>query len=109
MLTLVVKGKALRRALALVVAAALADGVHVAPVRLGLRVLQRIAIHLRPCARAAISRGTELILSLVRACVETPGWVLLQRRRLLRGVPPAVAGQHLLLSSNGHGLADICS
>lgn len=46
MLALVVEGEALRGALALVVAAALADGVHIAPVRLGLRVLQRVAVHL---------------------------------------------------------------
>ena len=48
MLALVVKGEALRGALALVVAAALANGVHIAPVRLGLRVLQRVAVHLAP-------------------------------------------------------------
>ena len=45
-LALVVEGEALGGALALVIAAALADGVHVAPVRLRLRVLQRVSVHL---------------------------------------------------------------
>ena len=47
MLPLVVKGEALCRALALVIAAALADAVHVAPVALRLWVFQRVAIYLK--------------------------------------------------------------
>ena len=46
MLAAVVKRQALGRALALVVARALADGVDVAPVGLGLRVLERVAVDL---------------------------------------------------------------
>jgi hypothetical protein len=46
-LAVVVEGQRLRDALALVVAGALADGVHVAEVGLGLRVHQRVAVHLR--------------------------------------------------------------
>ena len=44
---LVVKGQALCSALALVVAAALANGVDIAPVVLSLGVLQRVAIDLQ--------------------------------------------------------------
>ena len=46
-LPLVVEGEALRCALALIVAAALADAVHIAPVRFCLGVLQRVSIHLK--------------------------------------------------------------
>lgn len=45
-LSLVVKGEALGGALALIIAAALSDGVHIAPVGLRLRVLQWVSIHL---------------------------------------------------------------
>ena len=46
MLAAVVKRQALGGALPLVVAGALADGVDVAPVGLGLRVLERVAVDL---------------------------------------------------------------
>ena len=52
-LPLVVKGEALCCALALVVAAALADAVHIAPVAFCLRVLQRVPIHLKSKPRAS--------------------------------------------------------
>jgi hypothetical protein len=45
-LAAVVKRQALGGALPLVVAGALADGVDVAPVGLGLRVLERVAVDL---------------------------------------------------------------
>ena len=45
-LALVIEGEGLRASLALVVARALADGIDVAPVLLGLGVLEGVAAHL---------------------------------------------------------------
>ena len=64
MLPLVVKGEALCSALPLIVAAALANAVHIAPVGLRLRVLQRVSIYLQhenACNSASLP--TEQLLS----------------------------------------------
>ena len=64
MLPLVVECEALCSALSLVVAAALADAVDIAPVGLCLRVLQRVSIHLEHrCTRSSPSLPAEQQLS----------------------------------------------
>ena len=71
MLPLVVKCEALCRALALIIAATLADAVDVAPVRLRLRVLQRVAVHLGRAKDTILAsflrryQGMQLALSTV--------------------------------------------
>ena len=64
----------LGEALGLVVHAARADGVHVAPVRLGLRVHERIAVHLargrEEEARALLLRQAERVVRAERAHLE---------------------------------------